>query len=155
MVGVILSARALELLRGKNYWEAMEEELFRPLGIDHMLPGGTGFSAENLARIGVLLANHGTYGKWRLFSEETYRQIIPGPLEPHFPGLTIRYGVGLQDKRSMLGPGSYGHGGGCGTQLVVNPEKHLVFAMVRNNPGKAYGEHLSRVAASLRDWIGH
>jgi len=155
VVGVILSARALELLRGKNYWEAMEEELFRPLGIDHMLPGGTGFSAENLARIGVLLANHGTYGKWRLFSEETYRQIIPGPLEQHFPGLTIRYGVGLQDKRSMLGPGSYGHGGGCGMQLVVNPEKHLVFAMLRNNPGKAYGEHLSRVAASLRDWIGH
>jgi hypothetical protein len=28
----------------------------------NVLPGGTGFSAENLARIGVLLDNRGKYG---------------------------------------------------------------------------------------------
>ena len=153
VVGVILSVRAMELLRGRNYWDAMERDLFQPLEIDDMLPGGTGFSAEDLARLGVLLANHGKYGKWQLFSEETYQQIIPVSLQPWFPELKIKYGIGLQDRSNMLGPGSYGHGGGCGTQLIVNPDKHLVFAMVRNNPGKGFGEHLSSVTAALRTWI--
>lgn len=153
VVGVILSVRALELLRGRNYWDAMERDLFQPLDIDDMLPGGTGFSAEDLARIGVLLANHGKYGKWQLFSEETYQQIIPVSLQPYFPDVKMKYGIGLQDRSSALGSGSYGHGGGCGTQLIVNPDKHLVFSMVRNNPGPGYGEHLSAVTASLRAWI--
>ena len=30
VVGVILSVRALELLRGRNYWDAMERDLFEP-----------------------------------------------------------------------------------------------------------------------------
>jgi len=41
VVGVILSVRALELLRGRNYWDAMERDLFEPLGIHNVLPGGT------------------------------------------------------------------------------------------------------------------
>ena len=63
------------------------------------------------------------------------------------------YGVGLQSHASNLGPGSYGHGGGCGTQLSVNPEKKLVFAMVRNERGPKYKEHLAEVMNLLRDWI--
>lgn len=153
VVGVILSVRALELLRGRNYWDAMERDLFQPLEIDDMLPGGTGFSAEDMARIGVLLANHGKYGKWQLFSEATYQQIIPVPLQPYFPDLKMKYGIGLQDKSGVLGSGSYGHGGGGGTQLIVNPNKHLVFAMVRHNPGPSYREHLSAVTDALRAWI--
>lgn len=152
VVGVILSVRALELLRGRNYWDAMERDLFQPLEIDDMLPGGTGFSAEDLARIGVLLANHGKYGKWQLISEETYQQIIPVSLQPYFADLKIKYGIGLQDRSGVLGSGSYGHSGGCGTQLIVNPDKHLVFAMVRNNPGTAFGKNLSAVTALLRAW---
>jgi CubicO group peptidase (beta-lactamase class C family) len=97
-----------------------------------VLPGGTGFSAENLARIGVLLDNRGKYGKWELISEETHQAILPTSLKPYFPAVDLEYGIGLQNRSKHLGSGSYGHGGGCGTQLVVNPEKHLVFAMVRN-----------------------
>ena len=77
VVGIILAVRALELMSGRNYWDAMEHELFEPLGIRNILPGGTGFSAENLARIGVLLANQGAYGDREIFSEETYRAILP------------------------------------------------------------------------------
>ena len=51
------------MLSGKNYWHAMESELFEPLGITNAIPGGYGFSADGLARIGVLLASHGRYGK--------------------------------------------------------------------------------------------
>ena len=153
VVGIILAVRSLELKRGKNYWHAMESELFRPLGIRDALPGGTGFSAEDLARIGVLLDNHGRYGKWELFSEETYQAILPTLLTPYFPDVTMEYGIGLQNAEVHLGPGSYGHGGGCGTQLIVNPEKHLVFAMVRNGRGKDYKKHLADVSALLKSWI--
>lgn len=153
VVGIILAVRALELMSGKNYWHAMEEELFAPLGIKNILPGGTGFSAENLARIGVLLANHGKYGNWEFFSEETYQSMLPTSLEPYFPAVKTGWGIGLRNTEASLGPGSYGHGGGCGTQLLVNPEKHLVFAMVRNERGKHYKEHLEEVLTWLMAWI--
>ncbi len=154
VVGMILSVRALELLRGLNYWDAMERDLFAPLGIRNMLPGGTGFSAEDLARLGVLLDNHGKYGGWEFFSEETYQSILPASLKPYFPQLDMTYGIGLQSYAGRFGAGSYGHGGGCGTQLIVNPEKHFVFAMVRNEPGKAYGKHLNEVLALLDRGVG-
>lgn len=65
------------------------------------------------------------------------------------------YGIGLQSYEARLGPGSYGHGGGCGTQLIVNPEKHLVLAMVRNDRGVDYKEHLAEVLMQLNAWIGN
>jgi CubicO group peptidase (beta-lactamase class C family) len=152
VVGVILSVRSLELISGRNYWDAMEREVFAPLGIQNILPGGVGFSAENLARIGVLLDNHGKYGAWELFSEETYQKMTPSSLLPHFPKVDRIYGVGLQSHASRLGPGSYGHGGGCGTLLSVHPEKNLVFAMVRNEQGPDYKERMAGVMKLLRAW---
>jgi len=149
VVGIILSVRALELMTGRNYWHAMERELFEPLGIRNVLPGGTGFSAENLARIGVLLANGGTYGNLEFISKETYRSIVPAPLTPHFPNIGMAYGIGLRDYEDLFGPGSYGHAGGCGTQLVVNPDKHVVFAMVRNERGKDYKQFSADVLEIL------
>jgi CubicO group peptidase (beta-lactamase class C family) len=131
----------------------MERELFAPLGISNTLPGGVGFSAENLARIGVMLDNHGKYGEWELFSEKTYQAIIPTSLSTYFPNIDMKYGIGLQSYEPRLGPGSYGHGGGCGTQLIVNPDKHLVFAMVRNDPGDRYKEHLADTMSILGSWI--
>ena len=131
----------------------MERDLFEPLGIRDMLPGGTGFSAENLAWIGVVLANHGKYGNREVISEETYEAMVPTSLKPHFPALNMRYGIGLQDQARHLGPGSFGHFGGCGTLLIVNPRKHLVVAMVRNHRGERYDEHLSEVTEQLRTWI--
>lgn len=153
VVGVILSVRALELLRGRNYWDAMERDLFAPLGIHNVLPGGTGCSAEGMARIGVLLDNRGRYGQWEVISEQTHTAILPKSLKPFFPNLDMEYGIGLQDASQHLGPSSYGHGGGCGTLLAVNPRKHLVFAMVRNGQGKDFQKHRAEVTALLRKWI--
>lgn len=150
VVGIILAVRSLELLRGMNYWDAMEHDLFEPLGIKNILPGGTGFSAENLARIGVLLDNHGRYGDLEFFTEETYRAILPTSLTPYFPNVDVERGIGLA--AGGLGPGSYGHGGGCGTKLLVNPEKNLVLAMVRNAQGNGYGEHMAKVSTWLTAW---
>ena len=151
VVGIILSVRSLELLRGMNYWDAMERDIYEPLGIRNVLPGGTGFSAENMARIGVLLDNHGRYGQWELFSEDTYQALLPTSLEPYFPTVDMQYGIGLQNQSHHLGAGSYGHGGGCGTLLVVNPRTHVVFAMVRNDRGPDFSQHLSRVTSLLRE----
>lgn len=150
VVGIILAVRALELMSGRNYWDAMEREIFEPLGIENTLPGGTGFSAENLARIGVLLANRGKYGDQEFLSEDGYQAMVPTSLTPYFPKIEMPYGIGLQDKESLLGTGSYGHGGGCGTQILVNPDEHLVFAMVRNDQGERYKETLAEVLAEVK-----
>ena len=131
-VGMSLSVRAIETLTGKNYWEAMEEQLFEPLGIKDMHPGGTGFSAEDLARLGVLVANKGKYGPWELFSEKTHAAIMPVQLQEYIPNLDEKRirGIGF----TTMAPGFYGHSGGCGTCLLVDPANHLVFAMTRMQP---------------------
>ncbi len=152
VVGVILSVRALELLRGRNYWDAMERDLFEPLGIRHVLPHN-GFSAESLARIGVLLDNRGKYGSWEVFSPETHAAILPTSLKPWFPRLDMRYGIGLQDAAQHLGQGAYGHAGGCGTLLVIHPEHHLVLAMVRNAQGKDFNRHRAEATALVKGWL--
>ena len=102
VVGVILSVRALEILRGRNYWDAMERDLFEPLGIRNVLPGGKGFSAENLARVGVLLDNRGKYGNWEVISEETHQAILPKSLKPFLPELDMKYGIGFKIKPNTL-----------------------------------------------------
>lgn len=152
VVGVILSVRSLELLRGRNYWDAMERDLFEPLRIRHVRPHN-GFSAESLARIGVLLGNRGKYGPWEVFSPETHEAILPTSLQPWFPRLKMRYGIGLQNASQHLGDGAYGHGGGCGTLLAIQPEQHLVFAMVRNAPGKDFKRHRAEATALLQGWF--
>jgi len=152
VVGVILSVRALELLRGRNYWDAMERDLFEPLGIRHVRPHN-GFSAEDMARIGVLLDNRGKYGSWEVFSPGTHEAILPTSLKPWFPRLDTRYGIGLQDASQHLGRGAYGHGGGCGTLLVVQPEHNLVFAMVRNAQGKDFKRHRAEATALVKGWL--
>jgi len=131
----------------------MERDLFAPLGIHNVLPGGTGFSAESMARIGVLMDNRGKYGQWEVISEKTHAAILPMALRPYFSNLDMEYGIGLQDVSQHLGLGSYGHGGGGGTLLAVNPQKHLVFAMVRNAQGKDFQKHRAEVAGLLKTWI--
>jgi hypothetical protein len=61
VVGIILTVRSLDRLRGMNCQDAMERDIYQPLGIRNILPGGTGFSAGNMARIGVLLDNPSRY----------------------------------------------------------------------------------------------
>lgn len=152
VVGMILGVRAMELLSGQNYWQAMEDDLLTPLGITDVLPGGTGFSAEGLARIGVLLDNGGRYGTLEFISRATCQAIRPTPLSKFGPLLENTCGIGLQEI-SGLSPGSYGHSGGCGTQLMIDPEKHLVFAMGRDNKGEKYYEHLKAVLTVLAEHI--
>jgi CubicO group peptidase (beta-lactamase class C family) len=131
-VGMSLSVRALELLAARNYWDAMERQMLRPMGIRDMLPGGTGFSAEDLARLAVLVANGGRYGALEMFSEATCRSLMPVPLRDHFPDLQENRSRGIGFVR--MAPGFYGHGGGCGTCLMADPVKHIVFALTRMEP---------------------
>lgn len=154
VVGIILSVRALELMSGMNYWDAMEREVFAPLGIRNILPGGTGFSAENLARFGVMLANKGRYGEWELLSEATHASLLPTNLQPYFPKIDKVYGVGFRPYGDLMGPDAYGHAGGCGTQIVVNPENGVVFAMVRNERGEDYKPKVAEVLGAMKAWGG-
>ncbi len=148
MVGMALTARAQELLAARNYWEAMESELFEPMGITDMWPGGTGFSTENLARLGVLMCNQGSYGDKEFFSPQTYQEIIPAPLTLLQSEDRPQRGIGFGGSQK-LGPGSYGHGGGCGTHLLINPQRSLVLALMRNSPGDDYKDWFNRLCEPL------
>ena len=120
--------------------------MFEPIGIKDMHPGGTGFSAEDLARLCVLVANRGKYGPLELFSEKTCESIMPVQLQDHIPNLDEKRmrGIGFTN----MAPGFYGHSGGCGTRLLVDPENHLVYAMTRMEGDDKFGE-FNREATNL------
>lgn len=151
VVGIILAVRALELVTAKNYWEAIEEQLLAPLNIKDMYPGGTGFSAEGLAKLGVLMANRGKYGSLEFFSEETYKALVPGRLKDQYPKIDekVERAVGF----APMGPNRYGHGGGCGTYLLIDPAKHIVFAMTRMQKDSEYKEYREEAVALLEKLI--
>ncbi len=151
VVGIILAVRSLELLTAKNYWEAIEAQLLDPLDIKDVYPGGTGFSAEGLAKLGVLMANRGRYGDLEFFSEETHAAIVPVPLKDHYPKIDaqVEWGVGF----APMGPGRYGHGGGCGTYLLVVPDKHLVFAFTRMEKDSEYGRFHAEAIELLEELV--
>ena len=79
VVGIILAVRALELLTAKNYWEAIEEQLFEPLGIKDMYPGGTGFSAEDLAQTRCPDGQPGEIWPMGILFRRDIRSIHPRP----------------------------------------------------------------------------
>lgn len=150
VVGVILAVRSLELLSGENYWEALEKELLTHLGVTSAYPGGTGFSAEDLAKIGILLANRGKYGDWVFYSEDTHQRILPQALKCHLPYFTqskVR-GIGLV-KDERMGPKGYGHGGGG--LLAIDPETHVVVSLRHYPSEDEFLNQLFQLVQELRN----
>ena len=152
VVGVILAVRSLELLSGENYWDGLEKELLDHLGVTSAYPGGTGFSAEDLAKIGILLANRGRYGDWEFYSENTHERILPQSLKCHLPQFTQKNvrGIGLA-KDERMGPNGYGHGGGG--LLAIDPDTHVVVSLRQIPSEPEFHKQLFQLVQELRNGI--
>ncbi len=91
----------MEMVSGKSIFRLMRENFFDPLGLQNTrLEEDLGFScfstAGDMARLGQLLLNKGSYGKYRYFSPETFEQLTPKALHQFYPDIKeTEWGIGI------------------------------------------------------------
>lgn len=106
--------------------------------------GGLHSTAGDVARFGQMLLNRGVFEGKRYLSEDAYKiltTIHTGELATGFStaqfNQVLGWGMGAYVLRAphegvtaTLSPGSFGHPGACGTSLIVDPVKGLVYVLM-------------------------
>ncbi|WP_090797504.1 serine hydrolase domain-containing protein [Asanoa ishikariensis] len=100
-------------------------------------------TAADVAVIGELLLNGGTYKGERILSAATVKRMLTNAnkgkpaVDPERPHRTADHGLGVVLNQpwfmgKLAGPRTFGHTGFTGTSLVVNPDRRLVFVLLTN-----------------------
>ncbi|KOX08066.1 CubicO group peptidase (beta-lactamase class C family) [Micromonospora profundi] len=100
-------------------------------------------SATDLAVIGQMLLNGGTYQGRRILAAATVRRMLSNQnagkpaVDPERPNRTAAHGLGVVlDQRWFMGrlaaPRTFGHTGFAGPSLLVDPRRRLVLALLTN-----------------------
>jgi CubicO group peptidase (beta-lactamase class C family) len=132
------------------------KHLFDPLGCADTdgdgTAGGVTSTAIDLARIGQMVLNGGTYGDMRFFHPQAVRAMQPIPGRDRFePDINIRWGVGIkQFDIDGLSDQAFGHPGASGSFLVVDPKRDLVVGMIRYDEGSEFPDFLKRKAVMYK-----
>ena len=159
-----LAGKAMEIVSGKTARRLLYEDLFLPLGLTDDIPmGDFGAGLRPTAReLGVLaqvLANRGRYGDLELFSEDTFKQMLPEDLGQRYPGVKEEYGLALGWKPELkpdappfsknpadmiLSPRTIGHGSLSQCILRVDLERDLIIVQIRRQAGPHFDQWAPR-----------
>jgi CubicO group peptidase (beta-lactamase class C family) len=154
-----IGTKILEQMTGLTLPELYKKYLFDPLGCESIesidASAMTWSNAHDLARIGQLLANRGSYGNQRFFTEETFEQMIPQKLDQLLgPDTKVTWGVGLTWFRGNgLSDRTIGHGSASSCTLRVDLENDLVITMTRATAGKNFKKYHQQFIAAVTDGI--
>ncbi|MBW8001354.1 MAG: beta-lactamase family protein [Planctomycetes bacterium] len=170
-MGYDLAGKVMEVVSGKSIFRLMRENLFDPLGLENtVMEEDLGFScnttAKDLATMGQMLLNKGSYGKQQFFSPQTFDQIMPKPLQRYYPGINLEWGIGItwmrhphpqagkngmpKDK-TILSKNIVGHGSATSAILRVDLDNDMVIAQTRRNGGKVYNKNLTKLLIAIDD----
>ncbi|MEC9094408.1 MAG: serine hydrolase domain-containing protein, partial [Planctomycetota bacterium] len=156
-----IGCKILEQISGKTLPSLYKEHLFDPLGCESIesIDGSamTWSNAKDLAIIGQMLANQGSYGNRRFFSPETFKQMLPRKLTPLLGEKTgVYWGIGLTWFRE---PGfsktTIGHGSASSCTLRVDLENDLVVTMTRATAGRNFGKYHPQFIKIITDCIAN
>jgi len=150
-----LGGKIMEMISGESLPRLYRKHLFGPLDCNDSEGGGTAAgnisTALDLARIGQMMLNEGTYGNMRFFHPATLKSIMPIPGRERFDyynSYPIRWGVGIkQFDIDGLSNEAYGHPGATGSCLVIDPASDLVIAMTRfreSKDGELFADFLKK-----------
>ncbi|SIM84067.1 serine hydrolase domain-containing protein [Micromonospora cremea] len=100
-------------------------------------------SATDLAAIGQLLLNGGTYQGKRILAAATVRRMLTNhnagkpAIDPERPNRTSAHGLGVVLNQPwfmgrLASPETFGHTGFAGPSLLVDPNRRLVLALLTN-----------------------
>ena len=172
-MGYNLAGKVMEIASGKSIFHLMQEQIFTPLELENTildmdLAYGAKTTAYDMAVIGQLLLNKGTYGKKKYFSEKTYNAILPVNLEKYFPKIKDKeWGIGITSmnvfitdeknggKRAILSDKIIGHGSATSSILRVDPEHNIVITQSRMNKGKLYDEYLTNAMLLIEEFYSN
>ena len=169
-LGFELAAKAMEIKTGKCAARIYHEHLFAPLGFQDIIMGNASsdgeFTAMELAVIGQLLANGGSYGQYQFLSPETFNEMLPkSTREPTIAG---EHGLGLHQVRHrrqggatnpaetidlLFSENTFGHGSFSGCILVVDPDQQLVIVQARKQFHQRDNEYWRRFFQVVADAI--
>jgi CubicO group peptidase (beta-lactamase class C family) len=150
----------------------MHENFFEPLGVSKTtiddLATATTSSAEDIARMGQLLLNKGSYGDRIFFSPETFEKLLPKQLNKYYPSVDVEWGIGLTwmrandpdagksgvpEDKTLLSKNTIGHGAASSAILRVDLDNEIVVSQVRNTAGPKYQEYLIKFLKAIDDSI--
>jgi len=172
-MGYDLAGKVMEIVSGKSIFRLMREHFFDLLGLENtLLEEDLGFgchsTAGDLAVIGQLLLNRGSYGELQFFSEETFEKILPQPLNKYYPGIEVEWGIGLTWMRqshpqagesgnaadmTILSKNVIGHGSATATILRVDLDNNLVITQTRRQAGEAYEKNLEKLLLTIEEGL--
>jgi CubicO group peptidase (beta-lactamase class C family) len=171
-VGYDLAGKVMEMVSGKSIFRLMHENFFEPLGVNNTtiddLACATTCSVEDIARIGQLIVNKGSYGNLQFFSEDTFNKLTPQKLSKFYPDIPVEWGIGLTpmlQPNPKAGKGSVpkdatilsknviGHGAASSAILRVDLDNDLVIAQTRNTAGQNYNEYLTKFLIAIEDGL--
>jgi CubicO group peptidase (beta-lactamase class C family) len=150
--GYMVGGKIIEAVSGEAVPLFFQRHLLGPLGCTGTDVVGTQADAYSIpldmAKIGQLLLNRGSYGPHRFFSEETFAQMLPRPLG--LPGKDAKrtFGVGLDGKEDR-----FGHGAASAATFHVDRIQELVVVMTRNKMGKNQGRYNGKFWETLQAGI--
>jgi len=165
--GFNLAGRVMEAVSGKSVQRSFQEDLFQPLGIEgaEIYAMGTSgmFSAEDLAKFGMLLSQKGQYGDKRFFSGIVWSNLLPVPLKDLYPGFKgdNEYGVGLTWMNPKMKPDEkakdypyadekmLGHGSATASILQVGMDSGIVIAGGRASVGTDSENYVNRIVDTV------
>lgn len=171
-MGYDLAGKVMEIVSGKSIFRLMHENFFDPLGVNNTtiddLACATTSSVEDIARIGQLILNKGSYGNLQFFSEKTYKELLPQKLNKFYPGMGLEWGIGLTWMRqshpmagedgvpqdaTILSKNIVGHGAASRAILRADMDNDLVIAQTRNAAGKDYNKYLVEFLTIIEDGL--
>tara|TARA_B100001029_G_C15057399_1_gene455503 strand:- start:171 stop:1763 length:1593 start_codon:yes stop_codon:yes gene_type:complete len=156
-IGIAL--KALEYITGMTLPDLYQKYLFGPLGCQSIesIDGSalTWSNAYDLAIIGQMLCNRGTYNKYLFFSEEKFGQMLPQKLNSILgPNTDITWGIGLTEfKEGGLDKKTIGHGSASSCTLRVDLKNELVISMTRARAGENFENNHEKFISAITSSI--
>ena len=172
-MGYDLAGRVMEIVSGKSIFRLMRENFFDPLKLKNsVLEEDLGFSfngtAWDLAMIGQLLLNKGSYGDLEFFSPETFEKLVPKNLKQFYPDIDVEWGIGITWMRqphpdagkndvpkdqTVLSKNIIGHGSATSAVLRVDLDNELVITQTRRIAGKDYNKYLLKLLQTIEQGL--
>ena len=149
-MGLELGIQLLGQVSGECYPLMVKKHLLDPLGCNDTdcqnASWNTQSTAMDMAKIGQMLLNGGSYGHYRFMSEETRDAMLPIDMATLTEGRsTNQYGIGTSwytgDGLSDL---CFAHGAASSATLRIDLKHNLVISMTRNAAGKNFGKYHPR-----------
>tara|TARA_Y100001933_G_C19013953_1_gene570417 strand:+ start:2714 stop:5242 length:2529 start_codon:yes stop_codon:yes gene_type:complete len=158
-MGMELGIQLMGQVSGKCYPTMVKTHLLDPLGCKNTncenASWNTASTAMDMAKIGQMLLNGGSYGEYRFMSQQTRDAMLPIDISTITTDKSpTKYGIGTQwYTGDGLSDMCFAHGAASSATLRIDLKHNLVISMTRNNAGKNFGKYHSKFIKTITDCI--